>query len=137
MEGNVVKHGISLTISDTGIGIAPEDLGRLGQPFEQVETIEAGQEKVLLIPLIGGASAVTQPTSTANAPQVTSLKIGGTQTGNYPSASPGGWHLLGRCGARLFDPQRAEPALLRAGDRVRFRPVAANALAHADVEVRT
>jgi signal transduction histidine kinase len=38
LEGTVVKHDIYLTISDTSIGIAPEDLGRLGQPFEQVET---------------------------------------------------------------------------------------------------
>lgn len=66
-----------------------------------------------------------------------SVAIGGAQTGIYPCASPGGWHLLGRCGARLFDPQRAEPALLRAGDRVRFRPVATDELARAEVEVRT
>lgn len=64
-----------------------------------------------------------------------SVAIGGAQTGIYPCASPGGWHLLGRCAARLFDPQRAEPALLRAGDRVRFRPVAERELERARVEV--
>ncbi|HET7844440.1 MAG TPA: 5-oxoprolinase subunit PxpB [Xanthomonadales bacterium] len=66
-----------------------------------------------------------------------SVAIGGAQTGIYPCASPGGWHLLGRCSARLFDPARAEPALLRAGDRVRFRPVTASELAKARVEVHT
>lgn len=52
-----------------------------------------------------------------------SVGIGGAQTGVYPVRSPGGWNLIGRTSLRLFDPGRAEPALLRAGDRVRFRAV--------------
>ena len=46
--------------------------------------------------------------------------IGGAQTGVYPLASPGGWNLIGRTPLRLFDPARTEPALLRAGDHVKF-----------------
>lgn len=38
----------------------------------------------------------------------------------YPSRSPGGWHLLGRTDARLWDPCRAHPALVRPGTTVRF-----------------
>ncbi len=38
----------------------------------------------------------------------------------YPSPSPGGWHLLGRTDADLWDPRRAPPALLRPGTTVRF-----------------
>jgi len=49
-----------------------------------------------------------------------SVAIGGEQTGVYPAATPGGWHLLGRTAVRLFDPARDPPALLRVGDRVRF-----------------
>ncbi len=49
-----------------------------------------------------------------------SVAIGGTQTGIYPVQSPGGWNLIGRTPLRLFDPQKNPPALLRAGDRVRF-----------------
>jgi KipI family sensor histidine kinase inhibitor len=50
-----------------------------------------------------------------------SVGIAGTYTGIYPSASPGGWHLLGHAvGATLFDPGRPLPALLQPGDRVRF-----------------
>ena len=52
-----------------------------------------------------------------------SVGIGGAQTGVYPMDSPGGWHLIGRTETRLFDPTRGPPALLRAGDRVRFRAV--------------
>jgi inhibitor of KinA len=52
-----------------------------------------------------------------------SVGIGGAQTGVYPIASPGGWHLIGRTDLRLFDPSREPAALLMAGDRVRFRAV--------------
>jgi len=52
-----------------------------------------------------------------------SVGIGGTQTGIYPVKSPGGWNVIGRTPLRLFDPQKSPPALLRAGDRVRFRAI--------------
>ena len=52
-----------------------------------------------------------------------SVAIGGAQTGVYPSKSPGGWNIIGRTSLRLFDIQREPPALLRAGDRVRFRKI--------------
>jgi KipI family sensor histidine kinase inhibitor len=48
--------------------------------------------------------------------------IGGAQTGIYPLATPGGWQLIGHTPLTLFDAQRAEPALLRPGDSVRFVP---------------
>lgn len=52
-----------------------------------------------------------------------SVGIGGKQTGIYPIKSPGGWNIIGRTPARLFDPQEDPPVLLRAGDRVCFRPI--------------
>ncbi|EFM11649.1 Allophanate hydrolase subunit 1 [Paenibacillus curdlanolyticus YK9] len=52
-----------------------------------------------------------------------SVGIGGGQTGIYPLAVPGGWQLIGRTPLRLFDAGREQPALLRAGDRVRFVPI--------------
>lgn len=52
-----------------------------------------------------------------------SLAIAGGQTALYPSASPGGWHLIGRCDLTLFDPHSASPSLLQPGDLVRFHPV--------------
>ncbi|MCM3659966.1 5-oxoprolinase/urea amidolyase family protein [Georgenia satyanarayanai] len=41
----------------------------------------------------------------------------------YPRSSPGGWQLVGRTDAPMWDLDRQPPALLRPGDRVRFRPV--------------
>lgn len=50
-----------------------------------------------------------------------SVAIADGFTGIYPQTSPGGWHILGRCEARLFDATRADPVLLLPGDRVRFK----------------
>jgi KipI family sensor histidine kinase inhibitor len=49
-----------------------------------------------------------------------SVALAGEYAGVYPSASPGGWRLLGRTGAALWDVSREEPALLTPGTRVRF-----------------
>jgi two-component system, cell cycle sensor histidine kinase PleC len=38
VRGRMLKDSIVLMIADTGIGIAPESLRRLGKPFEQVES---------------------------------------------------------------------------------------------------
>jgi inhibitor of KinA len=52
-----------------------------------------------------------------------SVAVAGQQTGIYPVKSPGGWNVIGRTPLRLFDAQQNPPALLRAGDRVRFRAI--------------
>jgi inhibitor of KinA len=54
-----------------------------------------------------------------------SVGIGGAQTGVYSVDSPGGWRLIGHTPTSLYDPRKERPALLEAGDRVRFRPVTA------------
>jgi inhibitor of KinA len=52
-----------------------------------------------------------------------SVAIGGEQTGIYPIRSPGGWNVIGRTSLRLFDPEKTPPAVLQAGDQVRFRAI--------------
>ena len=52
-----------------------------------------------------------------------SVGIANNQTGIYPIDSPGGWQLIGRCPVKLFDPERENPILLKAGDRLKFIPV--------------
>lgn len=53
-----------------------------------------------------------------------SVALAGPFAGVYPQASPGGWHLVGRTDAVLFDVDRDPPALLVPGAPVRFRVVA-------------
>jgi KipI family sensor histidine kinase inhibitor len=52
-----------------------------------------------------------------------SVALAGPFAGVYPQASPGGWQLVGRTDAVLFDVDRDPPALLSPGTVVRFRDV--------------
>jgi KipI family sensor histidine kinase inhibitor len=51
-----------------------------------------------------------------------SVAIAGRQTGVYPEASPGGWHLLGWTPLRIVDLATASFPI-RAGDTLRFDPI--------------
>lgn len=51
-----------------------------------------------------------------------SVGIAGEQTGVYPSATPGGWQIIGRSAAVMFDAERTPASLLAPGDLVRFVP---------------
>lgn len=96
----------------------------------------AGDYRVHLVgfvpgfPYLGGLDArlaTPRRESPRTAVPAGSVGIGGAQTGIYPVESPGGWQLIGRTPLRLFDAHRDRPALLRAGDRIRFLPVDAEA----------
>jgi KipI family sensor histidine kinase inhibitor len=52
-----------------------------------------------------------------------SVAIATTMTAVYTLASPGGWHILGRTPAALWNRTRTPPAVLAAGDKVRFAPI--------------
>ena len=52
-----------------------------------------------------------------------SLAIAASMTAVYTTESPGGWHLIGRTPAPLFDLSAKPPALLRPGDAVVFEPI--------------
>ena len=49
-----------------------------------------------------------------------SVALAGEFSGVYPTASPGGWQLVGRTPLTVFDPTRDPAALLAPGTRVRF-----------------
>lgn len=49
--------------------------------------------------------------------------IGGKQTGIYPQASPGGWHIIGNCPVTLFNVNENPPSVFKAGDQVQFLPI--------------
>lgn len=49
-----------------------------------------------------------------------SVGIAGFQTGIYPLDSPGGWQLLGQTPVKIFDKEKTDPCLLKAGDQVQF-----------------
>ena len=77
-------------------------------------------------PYLGGLPAKLatprRPTPRVSVP-AGSVGIGGTQTGVYPLSTPGGWQIIGRTPLAMFRPGEAEPALLRVGDKVKFRAI--------------
>jgi KipI family sensor histidine kinase inhibitor len=75
--------------------------------------------------LSGLPPELAAPRRTTPRPRVPagSVAIGGSWSGIYPSSSPGGWRLLGRTSAVLFDPSADPPALLAPGDRVQLEAV--------------
>lgn len=54
-----------------------------------------------------------------------SIAVADGMTGIYPAELPGGWRLIGRTPATLFDPRREPPVYLEPGDRVRFESITA------------
>jgi KipI family sensor histidine kinase inhibitor len=51
------------------------------------------------------------------------VALAGEFSGIYPRQSPGGWQLIGRTDAVLFDVHRDQPALLTPGMWVQFRAI--------------
>lgn len=49
-----------------------------------------------------------------------SVGIGGNQTGIYSLASPGGWNIIGRTPAKIFDLNRKPPMLIDVGAQYQF-----------------
>lgn len=107
----------------TRLGIPPAEVVRLhGSTEYEVEMLGFMPGFAYLGPLPAALELPRRATPRTRLPRG-SIAIAGRQTGIYPAASPGGWHVLGRTSVALFDPARRPPALLQPGDRVRFRPV--------------
>lgn len=51
------------------------------------------------------------------------VALGGAFSAVYPRQSPGGWQLIGRTAAVMWDLGRESPALVRPGDHVRYQAV--------------
>jgi KipI family sensor histidine kinase inhibitor len=72
--------------------------------------------------LVGGDAALVVPRRDTPRTRVPrgSVALAGEFTGIYPQEGPGGWQLIGRTAAPLWDLDREPPALLAPGTRVRF-----------------
>ena len=75
--------------------------------------------------LIDGDSRLSVPRRTQPRTRVPagSVALAGEFSGIYPRESPGGWQLIGRTEAVLWDVERTQPALLIPGMWVTFRAV--------------
>ncbi|MDF0531340.1 urea amidolyase family protein [Tsukamurella sp. 8F] len=73
--------------------------------------------------LVGGGLDVPRRDNPRTAVPPGSVALAGPYSGVYPRTSPGGWQLIGRTGATLWDSDRDPPALIRPGTSVRFHAV--------------
>lgn len=114
------EHGPDLAPLARRLGIAEAEVARL-------HTAQAYTAFMLgftpgfayLGPLPAALEAPRHATPRVRVP-AGSVALAGRQTAIYPSASPGGWQILGRSALPLFDPFREEPALIAPGDAVSF-----------------
>lgn len=77
-------------------------------------------------PYLGGLDArIATPRKDSPRARVEAGAVGiaGEQTGVYPLATPGGWQIIGQTALALFNIDEEKPALLSAGDRVKFKAV--------------
>ncbi len=77
-------------------------------------------------PYMGGMSEAIKTPRLANPRAVVpagSVGIAGEQTGIYSLSTPGGWQIIGRTPLILYDPTQEKPALLEAGNYVKFQPI--------------
>ncbi len=120
-------------------GAYGEDMGDMeritGLSEREIVSIHAGREyRVYMLGFLPGFAYLGGMDERIAAPRLPSPRvtipagsvgIGGSQTGVYPMASPGGWRLIGRTPVAFYDPEREKPVLCEAGDYIRFVPVSA------------
>ncbi|WP_188187042.1 5-oxoprolinase subunit B family protein [Nonomuraea sp. SYSU D8015] len=103
-----------------------------GIPADEVITRHAGRELVVgWLGFAPGFAYLTGLDPVLETPRLDtprtsvpagSVAIAGPYSAVYPSASPGGWRLIGRTSVRVWDVAADPPSLFRPGMRVRFRP---------------
>lgn len=72
--------------------------------------------------LVGENAALNVPrrSTPRTAVPAGSVALAGNFSAVYPRSSPGGWQLIGRTAARMWDLDRDQPALLRPGSTVQY-----------------
>jgi len=103
----------------TGLGAAGVVVAHTGAPWR----VAFGGSVPGFAYLIGGDPRLEVPRREQPRTRVPagSVALAGEFSGLYPRETPGGWQLIGRTDAALWDIDRDEPALLTAGMTVRFR----------------
>jgi len=123
---------IELPVCYDGADLAPT-AGLLGMaPEELIRRHAEAEYEVAFCGFVPGFAYLTGLPVELQVPRLSTPRIrvpagavglAGEYCGVYPRESPGGWRLVGRTDAVLWDAEREPAALLAPGTRVRFRPV--------------
>ncbi len=105
----------------TGLGIDGVIAAHTGQPW----TVAFAGFAPGFGYLVGDNEALHVPrrSSPRTAVPAGSVALAGNYSAVYPRRSPGGWQLIGRTSARMWDLDREQPALAAPGSRIQFRAV--------------
>lgn len=105
----------------TGLGVDGVIAAHTGQPW----TVAFAGFAPGFGYLVGENDALTVPrrSSPRTAVPAGSVALAGSYSAVYPRRSPGGWQLIGRTSARMWDLDREQPALAAPGSRIQFRAV--------------
>ena len=114
--------GFELAGAAHRLGLAPDEVVRRHTAFEYLVYFVGFTPGLPYMDLPADLTIARLDTPRTKTPPG-SVSIGGTQCCIYPLDSPGGFWVLGRTPLRLYDPDAADPILLRAGDRVRYRAI--------------
>lgn len=121
LELAVTYDGPDLDVVADAWGIAPEDVAARHSGVGWVAAFGGfAPGFAYLVPL--GTRLREVPRRRTPRPRVApgSVALAGPWTGLYPSASPGGWQVIGHTDAVLWDVDRSSPSLVTPGTRVRF-----------------
>ncbi|WP_426989159.1 carboxyltransferase domain-containing protein [Pseudarthrobacter sp. Y6] len=105
----------------TGLGVD----GVIAAHTGQVWTVAFGGFAPGFSYMVGANQVLEVPrrSSPRTAVPAGSVALAGNYSAVYPRKSPGGWQLIGRTAAPMWDLGREQPALAAPGDRVQFRAV--------------
>lgn len=120
---DVVYDGMDLDEVSTLTGLAPNEV--IAAHTGSLWRVAFGGFTPGFAYLVGGDERLQVPRRSEPRTRVPagSVALAGEFGGVYPRETPGGWQLIGRTDARLWDIEREQPALLIPGMCVQFRAI--------------
>ncbi len=117
------EAGPDLTVVADALGLTPEEVIRQHTASPYLIYCLGFSPGFPLCGILPSSLRLARRSSPRTVVPAGSVAIAGSQTGVYPTETPGGWHLLGKTPARLFDLQRNPPIFYQPGDFLWFRAV--------------
>ncbi|MBA2929075.1 5-oxoprolinase subunit PxpB [Pseudomonas sp. CCUG 57209] len=115
--------GPELTLLSQRSGLAVDDVIRLHSTHEYQVFALGFAPGFAFMGLVDEVLASPRLSTPRKRVAAGSVGIAERQTAAYPVVSPGGWNLIGRTPAKLFDRARDGYSLMQPGDTVRFEAV--------------
>ena len=115
--------GPELTLLSQRSGLAVDDVIRLHSAHEYQVFALGFAPGFAFMGLVDEVLASPRLSTPRKRVAAGSVGIAERQTAAYPVVSPGGWNLIGRTSAKLFDRARDGYSLMQPGDTVRFEAV--------------